>query len=103
MKYTKDVFGNSKEILFNDHYVGMRAMVSDAGVTADADGRKIVKAGTILPVNDATAEGVLLCDTDVTYGERPSTVIYQGAVVTAKLPVAPTEEAKAKLSQILFK
>ena len=47
-------FGQPIEILkFND-FKGEPCMVSDSGVTADANGLKIVKAGTPHPANDGT-------------------------------------------------
>lgn len=77
--------------------------VSDTGVTADANGKKIVKAGTILPANDATAQGILYTDVDVTEGPQPGSLIVEAYVLEARLPVAPTAEAKTALSKITFR
>lgn len=90
------------EILANDHYVGIPYTVSATGITADAYGKKTVPAGTILPLNDATAKGILLHDTDVTYGDRADTLIIHGFVKTAKLPVAPAAAAITVLTEISF-
>ncbi|MEG6615380.1 hypothetical protein V6C27_02910 [Peptococcaceae bacterium 1198_IL3148] len=77
--------------------------VSDEGVTADANGKKIVKAGTILPANDATAEGILYTDVDVTNGPQPGSLIVEAYVLEDRLPVAPAAEAKTALTKITFR
>ena len=58
MKFTNTNITNTKEILYNDHYVAIPYDCSK--LTADSDG--IIKAGTIIPANDDTAIGVLLHD-----------------------------------------
>lgn len=78
-------------------------LVSDSGVTAGTDGRKIVKAGTILPLNDATAQGILYNDVDVTTGPQPGSLIVEGYILEARLPVAPATAAKTALKEIKFK
>lgn len=77
--------------------------VSDAGVTADERGKKIVKAGTILPANDATAKGILYTDVDVTQGPQPGSLIDAAYILEQRLHTAPTEEAKAALKNITFR
>ncbi len=77
--------------------------VSDAGVAADANGKKIVKAGTILPANDATAQGSLYTDVDVTNGPQPGSLIVEAYVLEARLPVTPAAEAKTALKKITFR
>ncbi|BAQ11311.1 prophage protein [Bacillus sp. OxB-1] len=77
--------------------------VSDAGVAADSNGQKIVKAGTILPANDATAEGILYTDVDVTEGPQPGSLIVEAYVLEERLPVAPAEDAKTALTKITFR
>ena len=48
-KFVTTTYGNRKEILkFPDHYVDLAVTVDDTGVAANADGRKIVPAGTII-------------------------------------------------------
>jgi hypothetical protein len=102
MKCATTIVTAPVEILANDHYVAVPYTVSDTGVTADAYGKKTVPAGTILPANDATAVGVLLHDTDVTYGARADALVIHGFIKTAKLPVAPATTAIAALKQISF-
>lgn len=77
--------------------------VSDAGVSANDKGRKIVPAGTVYPANDATAVGILYTDVDVTHGPQPGAVIVEGYILEARLPAAPVAEAKTALKEIKFR
>lgn len=115
-KFQVTNYGNKKEILkFPDHYVALAVTVDDEGVTANADGKKIVPAGTIVgggfieddtvyavEANGADAEGVLLNDVDVTYGPASGAAIIHGFIAEDKLPEAPTADAKTALKQITF-
>lgn len=80
--------------------------ISNAGVAANAEGRKIVPAGTVYPANDATAIGITYTDTDVTEGPQPGAVLIEAWILEDRLPVAPSAEAKTSLaekSKIKFK
>lgn len=115
-KFVETTYGTPKQILkFPDHYVALAVTVDDAGVTPDANGRKIVPAGTILgggfiaddtqkavPANGATSEGVLFNDTDVTHGPAPGAAIIHGFIDLNKLPAAPTADAITALNMIKF-
>lgn len=115
-KFIQTDYGNKKTILkFPDHYVNLAITVDDTGVVADASGRKIVPAGTVLgggiladstklaiKANDATAEGVLFYDVDVTYGPASGALLIHGFVDLKKLPESPTTEATTALKQITF-
>lgn len=120
MKFVQTDFGNKKEILkFPDHYVNLAITVDDTGITANADGKKIVLAGTILgggvladesklavkatTADDVSdAEGVLFNDTDVTHGPASGALLIHGFVAIDKLPAVPTAEEVAALKQITF-
>lgn len=53
-KFVQTDYLNKKEILkFPDHYVALAVMVSDEGVSVNANGKKIVPAGTIVGGKDA--------------------------------------------------
>lgn len=65
--------------------------ISATGVEADDDGRKIVKAGTIYPANDATALGILFHDVDVTKGDHEGSLIVAGRILKDRLPTAPDD------------
>lgn len=112
----KVTYGNSKEILkFPDHHISRAVTLDDEGVTADANGRKIIPAGTIIgggfladpdtyavKANNANAEGVLRYDVDVTFGPMVGAAVIHGFVDLEKLPEAPTEDAVKALTQITF-
>ncbi|MTI83445.1 MAG: hypothetical protein FH756_05945 [Firmicutes bacterium] len=130
MKFTQTDFTGTKEILkFPDHYVALAVTVSDAGVVANADGKKIVEKGTVvggetgatlsddtIPVTKKNtqgattgtagaavdAEGVLLNDVDVTYGPASGAMIIHGFINTNKLPEAPVADAVAAIKMIQF-
>lgn len=115
-KFVETTYTNTKSIVkFPDHYVNLTVTVSDVGVVADAEGKKIVPAGTILgggflasetalavKSNDLNAEGVLFNDTYVTYGSAPGAVMIHGFVDLEKLPETPVAEAVTALKQITF-
>ena len=85
MKLKQNAINLPLEILYNNHFVGIPCMVSSTGIAPDSEGKKIVKAGTILPQNDATAKCVLLTDVDVTNGDCSGPIIIHGFVDHAKL------------------
>lgn len=89
MKFKTTAISATKEILYNDHYVGMPYDCS--ALSANAEG--IIPAGTIVPANDATAIGVLLYD--VKKDENPNgTIVIHGSINKAKLPAAPASTVK---------
>lgn len=104
VEFTNQSYDTGKQILvFPDHYVSVAHtfLKGDAAATT-VDGRKIIKAGTIYPANDATAKGVVWADYDVTNGDVTGALIIHGFVKTAALPAAATAEAKSALPQIAF-
>lgn len=92
----KESYANVNQILFAvEHQVSMGILVDDAAGTADATGRKIVKAGTPMTGNldarttaftkattgsGSNAVGVLLHDVDVTAGDANGTLLIFGFV-----------------------
>lgn len=46
---------------------------------------KTVKAGTVFPADDGTAEGIVFTDTDVTHGDAEGSVIVAGRVLAARV------------------
>lgn len=115
-KFVITDYASGKEILkYPDHHVSMTATFDDTGITTNADGKKIVPAGTIVgggmladrsvkvkEANDATAVGVSRYDVDVTYGPAVGAVVIHGFVDLAKLPEPPSAEAIGALKQITF-
>lgn len=93
--------------------------ISSADITANADGKKIVPAGTILgsatagsailgggakakPANDETAEGLAMNTVDATSGDIEVSMLFMGTVGLNRLPETPSEEARAALARITF-
>lgn len=106
MVYVKRESVSQPSFLASAKFVAYTYQVSDAGVTANAKGRKIVPAGTVYPANDATAIGITYTDTDVTEGPQPGSVLVDAWVYAERLPVALSAEAKTSLaakSAIKFK
>lgn len=104
IKYISQDYTTSKQILaIPDHYVAIaQSIPQDSELAVTEDGRKIVKAGTIFPANDATAIGVIMNDYDITYGDAVVAVIIHGFIRTEKLPQVPADTAKTALKQISF-
>lgn len=92
---------NTKEILKNDHFVAVPIMLETSNGTAVGT-KKIVKAGTILPSNDAQAKGVLLYDVDVTNGVETGALVIHGFIDKTKLPAQPEALAESALPMIKF-
>lgn len=99
-------FTQSKGILKYFPYEGAACVVPQSMASvADANGMKIVKAGTPYPSNDAKCLGYLLEDVDVTMGDAPGTYVYQGSIDKAKLTangVTVQDEAKAATTRVTF-
>ncbi|WP_273483627.1 hypothetical protein [Desulforamulus ruminis] len=104
MPYAKN-YPKAEDINFlaSSKFISFTYEVSDTDVTANSEGRKIVPAGTVYPANDATAIGLLYTDVDVTNGPQPGPVLVEAWVLEARLPEAPTAEAKAAMKHIKFK
>lgn len=113
-------FGGTTQILgFIDNKVALGGLISDAGVTADKTGKKIIPAGTTVGgttsflddekavlsvVSDATVQGVLEHEVDVTAGPADGTVIVEGYINEFRLPegVTVSDEAKKALTKVTF-
>ncbi|PPA70043.1 hypothetical protein [Jeotgalibacillus proteolyticus] len=104
MPYVKN-YGKTEEINFlaSAKFVAFTEQVSDSDVTANAEGRKVVPAGTVYPANNATAKGILIHDVDVTEGPQPGSIMVEGYVIEARLPEAPSTEAKAAMTEIKYR
>lgn len=104
VEYKSQTYDTGKQILvFPDHYVSVaHTFLKDDAAAVTVDGRKVIKAGTIYPANDATAKGVVWADYDVTDGDVTGALIIHGFVKTAALPTAPAETAKTALPMVAF-
>lgn len=71
--------------------------IKQEGATDTEDGGKYVPMGTAWPANDATAEGIVYEDIDVTSGDMPGSVVLAGRVYEDRLPAAIATAAKSAL------
>ena len=118
---SKETYNVSKDILLAPHLAfTISAIVGSTGVTNNAEGRKIIPAGTpvggttsvlatrstVLQVtntnsNGANAQGVVLHDVDVTNGNTNAQVVIRGVVDSSKCPTIDAT-AKTALTLITF-
>lgn len=109
------------DVLLNpDNAFEIGVIVSNTGVNADSNGRKIIKAGTpvggttnvlqtrntVLTVTNssstgANSQGVLRHDVDVTNGNANATLIVRGEVDSSKCPTLDSTVITA-LTHIIF-
>jgi hypothetical protein len=103
-------FANTPEIIKNISYEAWPVTIKSANVTAGADGKKIMKAGTPITAagvesNDGDAKGLLLQDVDVTDGDVDGARLVVGTVWSAKIVangITLSSAAKAALPRITF-
>lgn len=116
-------YGTRKTILVDQkNSTAFSCMVANTGITADSEGKKIVKAGTPLAGNlearataftkatttsgTSNAVGILVHDVDVTDGNANAQVLVFGFVDTSKLDTDVqsliTSEVKTALRMIQF-
>jgi len=83
--------------LKSQHFISFTQQADDtmAGVV---DG--VLPAGSIYPANDSTAIGVTINDVDVSKGAREVGVIVEGYIISDRLPVAPSADAIAAMTEI---
>lgn len=115
----QDYAQDGKSILVADSLAfSLGAVIGNTSVTAGADGRKIIKAGTPLTGNilkrntaftvgtSANAVALLLHDLDVTDGNTNGTILISGYVdydkLDANVQALITNEVVAKLTKITF-
>lgn len=98
-------YGKVEDINFlaSAKVVSFTEQISDEGVTADDNGRKIVQAGSVWPANDETAKGLIYTDVDVTEGPQPGAVLVEAWIIEERLPEALSTEAKEALVEIKFR
>lgn len=111
-----------KDVLLNpDNAFRVNCQIGNTGISNNADGRKIIPAGTpvgnktakaledrktVLTVmntsaDGANAQGILFNDVDVTDGNNECSVIFRGEVDLTKCPTIDAT-AKAALTHIIF-
>lgn len=113
-------YGSTTQILgFVANKVALGGVIDSKGIDANSFGKKIIPAGTpvggaasflaneqevLLVANDATAQGILEHDVDVTSGKGNGTVIIEGYINEFRLPAGVTisDEAKTALKDVKF-
>ena len=80
--------------------VSTTARTGSALVTTE-NGRKIIKAGTVYPSNDASAQGIIFQDVDVTDGDAAAPLMVAGHYYSDKVSV-DTTAAEALKGKGLF-
>lgn len=93
-------FGNDKQILVAPELAfEIGVLVANTGISANAEGKKIIPAGTpiggatnvllnrqtVLTKGTSNAQGILLHDVDVTAGDTNATMVVAGYVDILKL------------------
>lgn len=73
--------------------------IAQSGATTAANGGKYVKMGTVYPANDATAEGIVYEDVDVSTGDMPGSVVLKGVVYEDRLPEAVDTYSSATVAE----
>ena len=71
----------------------------------EENGKKYVKAGTIVEKTDSNGEtflGVVRYTVDVTDGDQMGALVVHGWIRTNKMPTAPTADQRAKMPMIMF-
>lgn len=120
MAVQKETYGVEKHILIanNSYMVTLPAQVTNTGVDADTDGKKILRAGTPLTgniekrdtaftkTNGNTAKAILLHDVDVTAGAANATIVLAGVVDLLKIDDTTkaliTSDVKTALTRVIF-
>ena len=98
MKFTNKAVTQGVEILANDHYV---ATEYDCTALSSLATDGVIKAGTVIPANDATAKGVLLYD--VTLANNPNgAIVIHGFIKKGKMPAEPASAAITALKGVTF-
>ena len=95
---------NVKEVNFlaSAKFQNFTYQVDDTGVEADANGKKIVQAGTVFK-KDSVAVGLVFADVDVTNGPQAAAIMVEGYVLEVRLPAEVSAEDKAAMKEIKFR
>lgn len=98
-------YGQEKTILkFFPHKNAACVVPQSMGVD-QADGRKLVIAGTPFPADDDTCLGLLLYTVDVTAGDEAGAYVYEGVIDPDKLTengVTVSDAAKKVIPNVQF-
>ncbi|VDG18240.1 hypothetical protein [Lactobacillus brevis] [Lactiplantibacillus mudanjiangensis] len=101
----KKITVKEENFLASEKFTSFPTMVDDtnAAVTTDELGHKIISAGTIWPSNDSKAKGIIYHEMNVNEGPQMAALLVDGWFIGKNLPVAPTAEAMAAMTAVHFK
>ena len=117
---TRTTLGAAKQVLgIVQGKVALSVIVNDAGITANANGKKIIPAGTpvggdkstladeqavLSKVDSDKVQGILEHDVDVTSGQASGTLIIHGYINENRLPdgVSISETVKKAIPDVVF-
>lgn len=109
MYLIKKTYENTPEFLKSADFQNVSCTVSDEGVAADEDGKKIVPAGSFLDKDGVAVHisqngsvssvpvGILFSPVDVTCGPQPGALMIDGSVNTERLPEEYAADAVQEL------
>ena len=87
--------GEEKNVIYHPGYflaheecTRVTRQMPQAGAKTAANGGKYVAMGTIFPADDATAEGIVYEDVDVTDGDMAGSVVTAGTVYEDRLTIS---------------
>lgn len=90
--------------LASGHFRSFTEYVDDSHPdTVTIEGHTILPAGSVYPLNDATAEGITIDAVDVTEHAQPVGVIVEGYILQQRLPKPLTDAAKTAMKEIKYR
>lgn len=99
MAYMKTTtYTSGVNILASEVGLVLKTFEGTQTMATQVDDKKIIKAGTVVPTNNASAKGIVFEDVDITDDEKkPISVIIAGRVIKENLPVAVDTNAETAL------
>lgn len=100
--YVKKESVNEINFLASAKFQNFTYQVDGTGIEADANGKKIVQAGTVFK-KDGVAIGIVFADVDVTNGPQPAAIMVEGYVIESRLPAVVEDADKTAMTGIKFR
>lgn len=98
----KGFYVNRPAFVSSHHYIN-RTRTATPDMGESVEGKTILRAGTVFPANDGTAEGIVFHDVDLSHGSnQPVAVMVEGYVYADRLPEAASAEAMEAMNEIKF-
>ena len=98
----RTVYGNNPSFVSSHHYIN-RTRTATQDMATEEDGKLILRAGTVFPSNDGSAEGIVVHDVDLTHADTlPVSVMVEGYVYESRLPETIAGSAKTAMTEIKF-